>query len=115
MRFTLITIFLTLFATISKGQLIIKHLQSGSIPNSINIPYTEVLKDGKFKSPEELKQLFESKCNASDELAFSCGSGITACVIMLASELAFKQSRYLYDGSWTEWAELQNLKVELDQ
>lgn len=88
-----------------------KHLKSGKIPNSLNIPYQEVLENGKFKSIEELKTIFAAKCSPSQDLVFSCGSGLTACIVMLASEIAFKKSKYIYDGSWTEWAELQNLKT----
>ncbi len=84
-----------------------KHLKSGSIPNSVNIPYQSLLKDGKFKSKEELNTIFKSKINNQDQLVFSCGSGMTACIVMLASVTAFRKSQYLYDGSWTEYAELK--------
>lgn len=88
-----------------------KHLKSGNIPNSINIPYEEMLTDGKFKSREALREVFQ-KITEEDELVFSCGSGLTACIVMLASVLAGKSSKRVYDGSWTEWAELQDLKVD---
>lgn len=86
-----------------------KHLKSGKIPNSANIPYPEVIENGKFKTVKKLKEIFEKKCSDSDKLVFSCGSGLTACIIMLASEIAFKKGKYIYDGSWTEWAEKQHL------
>lgn len=86
-----------------------KHLQSGSIPNSVNIPFQEVLEEGKFKPKEELTAIFTQRIASDKNLVFSCGSGLTACIVMLASEIAYKKSRYLYDGSWTEWAELQAL------
>ncbi len=87
-----------------------KHLKSGHISNSINIPYNEVLDKGKFKNRNELEELFEKNCNGKKELVFSCGSGLTACIVMLAYELANKKSKTIYDGSWSEWAELQDLK-----
>lgn len=90
-----------------------KHLQSGHIPNSANIPYQEVLKDGKFKSLDELKNIFANKCDDKKDLVFSCGSGLTACIIMLACYMTYKQDSFIYDGSWTEWAELQNLKDDI--
>lgn len=89
-----------------------KHLKSGHIPNSINIPYKDLLVDGKFKSKEELIEIFESKLVADKEFIFSCGSGITASIVMLASHIAGYNSKKLYDGSWSEWAELQGLIVE---
>tara|TARA_B100001540_G_C15669413_1_gene579424 strand:+ start:47 stop:868 length:822 start_codon:yes stop_codon:yes gene_type:complete len=84
-------------------------LKSGNIPNSVNIPFKDVLENGKFKSPSQLNKLFNSKCSNSKDLIFTCGSGITACIILLASELSFKRSKFVYDGSWTEWAEKNKL------
>ena len=79
-------------------------LQSGHIPNSININYRDVLEQGKFKSEADLKALFDKKYQGDKPLVFSCGSGITACIVLLAYNLAHTKSLNLYDGSWTEWA-----------
>ena len=82
-------------------------LKSGSIPNSVNIPFADVLENGKFKSKEELKAIF-SKINAEKkELTYSCGSGLTACIILLAGELILPNPTSVYDGSWTEWAQIE--------
>ncbi|MFD2825885.1 sulfurtransferase [Leeuwenhoekiella polynyae] len=88
-----------------------KQLQSGSIPNSVNIPYERVLTDGKFKSKEALQELFKPTDDA-ENLVFSCGSGLTACIVMLAAVRAGRSSKRVYDGSWTEWAELQDLTLD---
>ncbi len=85
------------------------HLQSGSIPYSANIPYTTLLDNGKFKSQEKLERIFSSQVKNDEKLVFSCGSGLTACIVLLASHIAFDNSMLLYDGSWTEYAELNNL------
>jgi len=90
-----------------------KHLKSGHIPDSINIPYGEVLTNGKFKTASELQRVFNRKYDDQKELVFSCGSGLTACIVMLANVIAFHKSRTIYDGSWTEWAERQNLKTDV--
>jgi len=89
-----------------------KHLKSGHIDQSANIPYQDVLQDGRFKSAEELKALFNQKVGDREELVFSCGSGLTACIIMLAGQIAGKKSKTVYDGSWTEWAELEGLRTD---
>ncbi len=81
------------------------HLKSGSIPHSVNMHYKAVLDGFTYKSPEKLKQLFDNVCGSNKELVYSCGSGLTACIIMLAGQLANKKSLRIYDGSWTEWAE----------
>ncbi|MGB0896017.1 MAG: sulfurtransferase [Flavobacteriaceae bacterium] len=83
-----------------------KGLRGGHIPNSINIPYTEVLDHGKFKTPKQLIELFKRFEIKNHPLIFSCGSGITACILLLAAELALQNTKALYDGSWTEWAQL---------
>ena len=84
-----------------------KDLRGGCIPGSVNIPYTEVLENGKYKSLNELKAIFESQITNEQPLVFSCGSGITACIILLASEIIGKKETAVYDGSWTEWAQLE--------
>ena len=75
-------------------------LRSGHIPGSINVPFTELQQDGKFKSKEELTEIL----NLNDQpLLFTCGSGITACIVLLACELISDNPKAVYDGSWTDW------------
>lgn len=75
-------------------------MRSGHIPGSINIPFTELQRDGKYKSPAELTEIL--KLN-DQPLVFTCGSGITACIVLLACELISNNPKAIYDGSWTEW------------
>lgn len=78
-------------------------LRSGKIPNSINFPYLQVLKNGKFKDRDALVEIFKPLASIKQPMVFSCGSGITACVVLLASETILKNHKAVYDGSWTEW------------
>lgn len=82
-------------------------LRSGQIDNSINLPYTKVLNHGKFQSVEKLKQVFGFLKGEERPIVFSCGSGITACVVYIALEMVNNSPKAVYDGSWTEWGELK--------
>ncbi len=87
-------------------------LRSGHIPNSINLPYTELQFDGKMKSSEEIKIIFTEIKITNQQLVFSCGSGITACILALGAEITGYKDLTIYDGSWTEWGSLTNLPIE---
>ena len=81
-------------------------LRPGNIPNSVNIPYTTVLENGNFKSEKELKQLFEDAHIDERPITFSCGSGVTACIVLMAAEMVLNNETSVYDGSWTEYGSL---------
>lgn len=84
-----------------------KGLRSGSIPNSVNIPFSNLLVNGQcFKSKEEIQKEFDAIHTNDEHLVFSCGSGITACVLALGAELIRKADVSVYDGSWTEYGSL---------
>lgn len=81
-------------------------LRTGNISGSINIPFTDVLEAGKFKSNSKLEKVFENLKDETRPLVFSCGSGITACIVSLAATSILEHSKSIYDGSWTEYAQL---------
>ena len=83
-------------------------LRSGHIPNSVSLPYTEVLENGKFKSVAALNEIFADLKAEKRPFVFSCGSGITACIILLASKLVMENESSIYDGSWTEFTLLES-------
>lgn len=91
-----------------------KGLSSGHMPGSSSLPFTEVLRDGAFKSKEQLQEIFSEYAAKDKSLIFSCGSGITACVTLLASELAGYQNQSVFDGSWTEWASTEGKEIVKD-
>jgi len=80
-----------------------KGLRAGHIPNSSNIHYENVLKDNKLASKTTLKNIFKEKEVPQKKAIFTCGSGITACILALAAEHIKMSSYSVYDGSWTEW------------
>ena len=89
-----------------------KEVRSGHIPNSKSLPYPEVVTNGALKSAGELKTLFSNVNPENKELIFSCGSGITACVLALGATIAGYEKLAVYDGSWTEWGSLKHLPIE---
>ena len=84
-----------------------KGLRSGNIKNSFCIPFNLCLNEDKtFKNKEELKNVFQSCLENINEknIVFSCGSGVTACVLALAYSLINdKYHPCIYDGSWAEY------------
>jgi len=80
-------------------------MASGHIPGSRNVPFGQVLNaDGTFKDAAGLRAAFESAGIALDKpVTTTCGSGVTASVLLFAMHLLGKDDVALYDGSWSEW------------
>ena len=78
---------------------------AGHIPGSKNLPYGMVFnEDGTWKRGEALKKAFaDAGIDLSQPLTTTCGSGITAAVLLFGAELAGAKKVALYDGSWSEW------------
>ena len=89
-----------------------KELRGGHIPNSINLPYGFLQSEGIMKSNEELTSIFREINPENKELIFSCGSGITACILALGAEIIGIKNYAVYDGSWTEWGSRTELPIE---
>jgi len=89
-----------------------KEIRSGHIPTSTNLPFSSLLNNIELKSKEELEHLFKEVNPDSKEMIFSCGSGITACVLALGASIAGYKEMAVYDGSWTEWGSLTHLPIE---
>ncbi len=89
-----------------------KEVRSGHIPTSTNLPFASLLNNLELKNQKELKQEFQKVNLKNKEMVFSCGSGITACVLALGAEIAGFKEVSVYDGSWTEWGSLAHLPIE---
>ncbi len=81
-------------------------LISGHIPKSKSFPFSELVKDGRLISQEELKTLFQQKnIDLSKPIISTCGSGVTAPILNLALTTLGIDNLSLYDGSWAQWGE----------
>ncbi len=77
---------------------------AGHIPGAANLPFAELAPGGRFLEAPVLRRRLESAgVRPGAEVAAYCGSGVTACVLVLAAEVAGMGPVSLYPGSWSEW------------
>ena len=82
-------------------------LIAGHIPGALNIPFTNNLdENGLFFNPKVLKKVIEIALDdlKSENMIVHCGSGVTACHLLLAMDYAGLAIPKLYVGSWSEWS-----------
>lgn len=89
-------------------------LRGGHLPGSRNLPYTElVAADGTILPEPELRgRLAAAGIDLSQPIVATCGSGTSACTLLLALELLGHRHTSLYDGAWTEWASSSDTPIE---
>mmetsp|Transcript_18788 Transcript_18788/g.24554 ORF Transcript_18788/g.24554 Transcript_18788/m.24554 type:complete len:313 (+) Transcript_18788:519-1457(+) len=101
-------------------------LRSGHIPNSVNVPFSTVLNEkGFILSKNEVLQKFEqvgidpeTVKLQKQSVIFSCGSGVTACIPLLALVHHFDVDLSLckvYDGAFAEWGGLDEKNYPVKQ
>lgn len=80
-------------------------LEAGHIPESRNLPQNLLFNpDNSWKRGEALRAAFEAAGVDLDRpMITTCGSGVTAAVLLFGAHLLGKEDVRLYDGSWTEW------------
>ncbi|MFJ7267675.1 sulfurtransferase [Streptomyces sp. NPDC099050] len=79
-------------------------LRGGHMPGAVSLPFGELQRpDGLMRPAAELRTAFGAAAGERERLYFSCGSGVTACVLALGAELAGYGELAVYDGSWSEW------------
>jgi thiosulfate/3-mercaptopyruvate sulfurtransferase len=79
-------------------------IRGGHMPGSFNVPYDEVLKDGRLQSHDVIAAAFRQAGVDLDKPAVtSCGSGVTASILTFAIDALGKSPGRVYDGSWVEW------------
>ncbi|MBJ6765063.1 sulfurtransferase [Myxococcaceae bacterium JPH2] len=78
-------------------------LRPGHMPQALNLPFNQVQARSHMRPTAELAALFASKVAPEQRLIFTCGSGVTACILALAAASVGRQHLAVYDGSWSEW------------
>ncbi|GAC1334900.1 MAG: sulfurtransferase [Candidatus Dormibacteria bacterium] len=80
--------------------------RAGHIPGAVNVPWTQNLTtDGRFLDPSSLRLLYADAGvgEGSCQIVY-CGSGVSACVNLLALRVAGLDPAVLYEGSWSDWS-----------
>lgn len=87
--------------------------RSGHIPSSKNLPFSILLDEYTYRDEDTLRAIFAERVPSVDtKTYFSCGSGITACILMLAAVSIGYREVVLYDGSWADWGTNHALPIE---
>ena len=87
-------------------------LRRGHIPNSLNLPWDQLVSEGRLKDNDQLQALFkQAGVDITQPAVVTCGSGVTAVVLLLALYQLGQQQVSLYDGSWGEWGSRDDLPV----
>ncbi|MFQ3236727.1 MAG: thiosulfate/3-mercaptopyruvate sulfurtransferase [Paraglaciecola sp.] len=79
-------------------------LRAGHMPGAVNLPFDQCVNNSELLAPAQLVTLFSQLAlGRKNRLIFTCGSGVTACVLALAAYEAGFAHITVYDNSWCEW------------
>jgi thiosulfate/3-mercaptopyruvate sulfurtransferase len=87
---------------------------AGHVPGARNLPVASLVDpvSGRWRCREELRALFAGLgIGEAEEVVAYCGSGVTACALLLAAEQAALRPGRLWPGSWSEWSRHPDLPV----
>lgn len=89
-------------------------LRGGHVPGSVNLPFTELVRpDGTIWPVDELRRrLLAAGVDLSRPVVASCGSGTSACALVLSLHLIGHTQSAVYDGAWAEWGGRVDTPIE---
>lgn len=78
---------------------------AGHVPGAVNRPYLDNVRHGRLRDPDALRSELQPLlgAHAPDQVVLMCGSGVTACHLLLAFEHAGLPGPRVYPGSWSGW------------
>lgn len=89
--------------------------KEGRIAGASSLHFRRCLREDTawFRSRDELRAMFEEAgLLRASTLVASCGSGVTACIVLWALRLSGRDDVRLYDGSWDEWSRAPSLPTD---
>ena len=88
-------------------------LRSGHMPGSRNVPFADLVEGGSLKAPDALREAFVAAGVDLDRpVVATCGSGVSAAILVLALDTIGRPGAALYDGSWAEYGGHPDLPVD---